>query len=167
VLESGGRDTSFSRRLFRLLRVLDPDLPPYFRERAVDRQGLSGLAGIAVGGDREAAAILDDVYKFGIVGEVAREEQYAELDDVDEEWRAQVELLTKLREQLGDVGAPLDDEAALRTARARILKAILDEATLEELAQKVAAAANEPALTENAELRALFERMRRPASDAG
>ncbi|MGH9300070.1 MAG: protein kinase domain-containing protein, partial [Acidimicrobiales bacterium] len=87
VLEQGAQDRSVARRLFRLLRVLDPALPPSFRGRVVDRQGLVELATAASGGDDDSQLVVYDIYELGIIGELARDETLGDLIGIDEEWR--------------------------------------------------------------------------------
>jgi hypothetical protein len=159
VLEQGAQDRSFARRLFRLLRVLDPSLPPSFRGCVVDRQGLVALATSAAIGDEQSQVIVYDLYELGIIGELARDEQRGDLIGIEEEWRAEVELIPRLRDQLGALGQPLDDEAVVRAVRARVLAALLDSDVREEL---VAAAgdSSQPALQRNSEARDLFEQVR-------
>jgi eukaryotic-like serine/threonine-protein kinase len=164
VLEKGAQDRSIARRLFRLLRVLDGTLTPSFRGRAVDRQGLLHLARLASDGDAEAASVAYDVLQLGIVSELSREDAYADLLELDERWRSQVELLAKLRGELGPIGAPLDNEEVSRTTTARILLALLDDDALQVLRESVDAAETAPELAENERLFTLFQRVRGVAS---
>ena len=156
VLEQGAQDRSFARRLFRLLRVLRPELPPTFRGEVIDLDGLLVLAARAAGGDADASTVVYDLQQLGIIGELAREDEHADMITLDQRWTAQVELLNRLRDQLGAIGTPLADGDVERAARARILTALLDPTALETLAQTVGSS-DQPALAENDQLRTVFE----------
>jgi Protein kinase domain len=158
VLEQSARDRSFARRLFRLLRTLDPDLPPSFRGRIVDREGLLALAKAAASGETEAQRIAYDVFELGIVGELAREEAYADLVGIEERWRDELELVPRLRDELGSLGKPLEDDDLLHVVRGQVLLPILDVRAMDELAETVGAA-DQPALARSSESRELFERI--------
>jgi serine/threonine protein kinase len=160
VLERGAQDRSVARRLFRLLRVLGPDLPPSFRGRVIDRGGLLDLARRATNGDGDASVVLYDLQELGIVTELSREDAYAELLELDENWRSQMELLLKLKGELGPIGKPLDDGDVLGVARARILLCLLDDTALQEFAASLEGAEKKPELAENDQMRELFLRIR-------
>ena len=158
VLEQGVKDRSVARRLFRLLRTLDPDLPPSFRGHVVDREGLLALADAAAGGSAEEQLVIYDICELGIVGELAREEAFDDLIGLDERWRAEVELVPSLRDQLGSLGGPLETEETRRAVRARVLLALLDTDAMQSLRDSVGDA-NQPALTRDADARSLFQRI--------
>ena len=159
VLEAG-HDRSFARRLFRLLRALDPQLPPSFRGYLIDRQGLHELSQTAVHGDRPAATALHDILNLGILGELAREEEHGALISLEHAWRLQAELLRQLHDELGPVGETLGDESVQRIAHAQILLALLDTDAHDQLATLTQGAEAEAALQENSDLRTLFLRTR-------
>jgi hypothetical protein len=157
IVERGAKDRSFIRRLFRLLRTLAPELPPTFEGSVIDRPGLLALARNAAGGDANAAAVVNDLQRLGILGELAREERYADLLDVEVRWKAQVELLWRLRDELGAIANPLDREDVARAAHARILVALLDDAELRQLGDRVAESVADPDLLGIEAFRGLLE----------
>jgi cyclophilin family peptidyl-prolyl cis-trans isomerase len=159
VLEQAARDRSVARRLFRLSRALDAGLPPSFRGRLIDRESLLALAAAAAAGDGEAQLIVYDIFELGIVGELAREDRFENLVGVEERWRVELELVPRLRDDLGTLGHPLDNDDVLRAIRSRTLLALLDEGAMEELATNVGEA-SQPALLRNDETRKVFERVR-------
>lgn len=159
VLEQAARDRSVARRLFRLSRALDADLPPSFRRRLIDRESLLALAAAAAAGDGEAQSIVYDIFELGIIGELARDERFENLVGVEEQWRAELELVPRLRDDLGALGNPLDNDDVLRAIRSRTLLALLDERAMEELVANVGEA-SQPALSRNDESRKVFERVR-------
>jgi Protein kinase domain len=129
----GTHDRSLARRLFRLLRALDPQLPPSFHGYVIDREGLLDLARAAVDGNEDAGIALYDILELAILGELAREDNYADLASFEETWRQQSQLLTQLRDQLGDATAPLGDDRIAHRAVARIVQAQLDRAELSQM----------------------------------
>lgn len=150
-------DRSFARRLFRLLRVLDPKLPPSFRGYVIDRGGLLDLGRAAVGGNEEASIALHDLLQLAILGEVAREDDYADLGSLEDAWRQQSQLLTQLRDQLGDAASPLRDDGISRRAVASILDALLDRTELSQLNGRFAELHNGLDLDESDQRRAQLD----------
>lgn len=167
VLEQSAQDRSFARRLFRLIHALDPEFPPTFRGYVLDRDGLLNLARGAASGDEDAQTAIYDIYGLGILAETARRDGFIEFDQIEDRWRDNIELLPRIREQLGeaaaslgeDLGAALDDEQIVRAIRGRILAALLDGSEQAQLEDE-AGDEDQPALTGNAQYREIFQMVR-------
>ncbi|MBA2556042.1 MAG: serine/threonine-protein kinase [Chloroflexi bacterium] len=118
------------RRLFRLLRVLDPTIAPLYRGVSIEPRGLQGLLEAAISGEDEGSEIVVSIWEAEVLRLASAYPGCEGLHEIEARWHSAGEALDTEIDVVADSlneDTPLDRDAAIQAGRAYLLLALVTD----------------------------------------